>query len=244
MIRFLPYLFVLVAFTAAPVLAAQDLIKKDIVVGSGAEAAPDARVRVHYTGWLMDGTKFDSSVDRGEPFTFTLGAREVIGGWDQGVAGMRVGGKRKLIIPPHLGYGARGAGGVIPPNATLIFEIELLGFADSAFRNIDNAELGELLAQGTKIVDIRTPPEWKETGVIKGSKRLTAFDEQRRFNKAFPADLAAFAKKDEAIILICRTGNRTSMIARALAEQAGYTGIINVKDGIKRWIDEGNPVVK
>ena len=105
----------------------------DSVAGTGTEARPGRMVRVHYTGWLYDarkddkrGTKFDSSKDRGEPFEFSLGAREVIPGWDEGVAGMKVGGKRVLTIPPDMGYGARGAGGVIPPNATLVFEVELL----------------------------------------------------------------------------------------------------------------------
>ena len=99
----------------------------DLKVGTGAPAQAGQTVSVHYTGWLESGKKFDSSVDRGQPFSFPLGAGRVIKGWDEGVQGMKVGGKRKLIIPSNLGYGARGAGGVIPPNATLIFEVELLG---------------------------------------------------------------------------------------------------------------------
>jgi len=99
----------------------------DLEMGSGAVAQPGQQAKVHYTGWLSSGQKFDSSLDRREPFEFVLGAGQVIKGWDEGVAGMKVGGKRKLVIPPGLGYGARGAGGVIPPNAELIFEVELLG---------------------------------------------------------------------------------------------------------------------
>jgi len=98
----------------------------DITVGGGATATAGKTVKVHYTGWLTNGKKFDSSVDRGQPFSFPLGGGQVIKGWDEGVAGMKVGGKRQLHIPPDLGYGARGAGGVIPPNATLIFDVELL----------------------------------------------------------------------------------------------------------------------
>jgi FKBP-type peptidyl-prolyl cis-trans isomerase FkpA len=109
------------------------LIIKDTVVGNGREAEAGFNVTVHYTGWLYDpskpdgkGSKFDSSVERHEPFVFFLGGGQVIQGWDQGFAGMKVGGKRTLIIPPDMGYGAYGAGGVIPPNATLIFDVELL----------------------------------------------------------------------------------------------------------------------
>jgi FKBP-type peptidyl-prolyl cis-trans isomerase len=100
---------------------------EDLKVGTGDEATPGHKVTVHYTGWLTNGTKFDSSVDRGKPFDFMLGAHQVIAGWDEGVKGMKVGGKRKLTIPPEMGYGDRGAGNVIPPGSTLVFEVELLG---------------------------------------------------------------------------------------------------------------------
>jgi len=122
---------------AMPVHAAETKVNKmmttdsglkyvDVVVGKGASPTSGKQVKVHYTGTLENGTKFDSSVDRKKPFSFVIGIGQVIKGWDEGVMGMKVGGKRKLVIPANLGYGARGAGGVIPPNATLLFDVELL----------------------------------------------------------------------------------------------------------------------
>jgi FKBP-type peptidyl-prolyl cis-trans isomerase FkpA len=113
-------------------VTASGLQFEELTIGEGEQAAAGQHVTVHYTGWLQNadgsaGTKFDSSKDRNDPFQFPLGAGHVIKGWDEGVQGMKVGGSRKLIIPAALGYGARGAGGVIPPNATLIFEVEILG---------------------------------------------------------------------------------------------------------------------
>lgn len=116
-----------IAFIVSQMSSKGGLKVEDIKVGDGAAAVVGKKVTVHYTGWLTNGTKFDSSLDRGDPFHFNLGAGQVIKGWDQGVEGMKTGGKRKLTIPSELGYGEQGAGAVIPPGATLIFEVELLG---------------------------------------------------------------------------------------------------------------------
>ncbi|TCV86776.1 FKBP-type peptidyl-prolyl cis-trans isomerase [Sulfurirhabdus autotrophica] len=113
----------------AEITTESGLIYDDVTEGQGEVAKAGQRVTVHYTGWLTNGTKFDSSKDRNDPFVFSLGGGQVIRGWDEGVQGMKIGGVRKLTIPAELGYGARGAGGVIPPGATLVFEVELLGVA-------------------------------------------------------------------------------------------------------------------
>lgn len=215
-----------------------------LVVGDGAVAVRHSKVTVHYAGWLMDGTKFDSSLDRGKPIEFTLGASQVIPGWDIGVEGMKVGGKRRLIIPPELGYGKRGAGGVIPPNATLKFEVALLSLTPPKYTNIDNLALKALLESGTKIVDIRRQDEWDKTGVVEGSQRLTAFDGKGNFIRSFPESLRKIAGPADDVILICRTGNRSAVLANMLVEQAGYTKVYNVTDGIVKWIADKNPIVK
>ena len=217
---------------------------QDQVVGNGDEATPYSEVTVHYTGRLENGEKFDSSLDRGQPFVFKIGAGQVIPGWERGVRGMKVGGKRTLIIPPKLAYGQRGAGGVIPPNATLTFDIELLAVAAPAFENIGNEKLKLLLDQGVTIVDVRRADEWNSTGVIKGSKRLTAFNGQGRFVRSFIDDLAKITAKDKPVILICRVGNRSVRLANFLSDKLGYTNIYNVTDGIVGWVDGKNPVVQ
>ncbi|MCC2113433.1 MAG: FKBP-type peptidyl-prolyl cis-trans isomerase, partial [Hyphomicrobiales bacterium] len=226
----------LFAFAAAGAAFAGDLQIKDVEVGDGAEAVAGKEVFVHYTGWLVDGTKFDSSLDRGKPFSFMLGEGDVIPGWDQGVAGMKVGGKRELVIPPELAYGPEGAAGVIPPNATLKFEVSLVDVAEPKFTNVDNNQLAGLLQRGVKIVDIRRPEEWQGTGVIEGSKLITFFDKSGRINPDFMKEFAEIAGPDDEVILICRTGNRTAAVSKFLSERLEYKKINNVKDGITRWI--------
>jgi len=217
---------------------------EDLEKGEGPTAVRHSKVAVHYSGWLKDGTKFDSSLDRGKPFEFTLGAGQVIPGWDLGIEGMKVGGKRQLIIPPELGYGKKGAGSVIPPNATLKFEVSLLSLTPPKYSNIDDSALKDLLKRGAKIIDIRRQDEWDQTGVIEGSHRLTAFDAKGSFVRSFPESLSRISTPDEEVIVICSTGNRSSVLANMLVEQAGYTKVYNVKDGITTWLKNGNPVVK
>jgi rhodanese-related sulfurtransferase len=217
---------------------------RDIAEGDGAKAARNHTVVVHYTGWLEDGTQFDSSRDRDTPFPLVLGLGQVIPGWETGLDGMRVGGKRELIIPPELAYGPAGAGSVIPPNATLRFEVELLAVQPPPFAELDNVRLKELMDEGVTVIDVRRPDEWRETGVVEGSHLLTAFDDRGDFVRSFPADLQNLVKQDEPVVIICRVGNRTGLLARAMAQQAGYTKVYNVTDGITAWIAEGRPVKK
>ena len=216
------------------------IIKK----GSGEKAIRHSRVSVHYTGWLSNGKKFDSSLDRGEVFEFTIGAGQVIPGWDLGVRGMRVGGKRELIVPPEFGYGSRGAGDAIPPNSTLKFEITLLSVVLPKYTNIDSNGLKKLLSKGIKPIDIRRRDEWENTGIISGSQKITAFDSRGRFIRTFPAGIKQIAARDAPLVLICRSGDRSSAIANMRAEHAGYMQVYNLTGGIVGWLADGNSVVK
>tara|TARA_E500000318_G_scaffold29852_1_gene29738 strand:- start:3911 stop:4660 length:750 start_codon:yes stop_codon:yes gene_type:complete len=216
----------------------------DMVRGTGATAIENASVTVHYTGWLLDGTKFDSSHDRNQPFTFTLGAGRVIEGWDLGVVGMKVGGTRELLIPSKLAYGARGAGGVIPPNAPLRFEVELISVSAPKFKAIGNDELKSLMQRGVTVLDIRRPEEWAETGTIKGVERLTAFNKNGQFVPGFPDALGKLVDKDVEVVLICRSGRRSLALARAMVDQAGYMKVYTHATGMNDWIEASNPVEK
>ena len=210
--------------------------------GSGAEAANGMSVAVHYTGKLTDGTKFDSSLDRGTPFSFTLGQGRVIKGWDQGVLGMKVGEKRTLTIPSELGYGSAGAGASIPPNATLIFDIELLDVQmPIVLGQSTPTEFIELQKDGYIVIDIRREEEWIETGIIEGAETITAFTESGQLHKDFQEKFFSLAKGPETpILLYCRTGNRTEMLGNALIDQVGLKNVYHLTDGIVEWKKSGN----
>ena len=224
------FLAIMALFTGNLAISSENELKITInKEGSGDRAEIGMSVSVHYTGKLEDGTVFDSSVPRGQPFTFTLGAGQVIKGWDLGVEGMTIGEKRNLVIPPHLGYGIRGAGATIPPNATLIFDVELLEVTmPITLGELSPQEFIEAQENGGVVIDIRREEEWKETGIIKGSQTITAFTKNGKIHPDFPKKFFDLIDDiDVPILLYCRTGNRTGILGKALIDQIGQT---NVKD--------------
>ncbi|MGM0552652.1 MAG: FKBP-type peptidyl-prolyl cis-trans isomerase [Pseudomonadota bacterium] len=215
---------------------------RDIESGTGPEITRHDTAIVHYTGTLADGKQFDSSRDSGRPLVLTIGSGQTIPGFEQAVTGMREGGRREVVIPPELAYGERGAGNIIPPNATLTFDLEVVEVRRAPFHALDNEGLAEKLDEGVTVVDIRRPDEWAETGVIEGSHRLTAFDERGDLVADFGSRLTELVDPDDEVVLICRVGNRTGALARALSEGLDYSQVYNVTDGIMAWLDAGRPV--
>ena len=213
--------------------------------GSGDSAETGMSVSVHYTGKLEDGTVFDSSIPRGQPFTFTLGAGQVIKGWDLGVEGMKLGEKRSLVIPPHLGYGIRGAGATIPPNATLIFDIELLEVTmPITLRDLSPNDFIDAQENGGIVIDIRREEEWKETGILQGSNTITAFTKDGNIHPDFPKKFFDLINDiDVPILLYCRTGNRTGILGQALIDQVGQTNVSHLSEGIVGWKKQGHPTI-
>jgi rhodanese-related sulfurtransferase len=241
--RFLAFLTVFL-FLEVSVNAA-NLSFEVIAEGGGETAKYGMQVSVHYQGRLTDGTVFDDSQKRGTPFSFTLGSGQVIPGWEQGVAGMKIGEKRVLTIPPELGYGAAGAGGVIPPNATLVFDVELVAVAiPPKLGDATAADLKAAQKEGVVVIDIRRAEEWAETGIIKGAYTITAFTQSGQLHPEFQAKFTAIVPTpDTPVMLYCRTGNRTGIIGNTLVSQLGYSDVSHLSEGIVGWTAGGAPVV-
>ena len=224
---------------------AADLSFTVIAEGAGETAQSGMQVSVHYQGRLTDGTIFDDSQKRGTPFSFTLGRGQVIPGWEQGIAGMKIGEKRVLTIPPELGYGKAGAGGVIPPNATLVFDVELIAvMTPPKLVDAKPADLKAAQKKGAVVIDIRRAEEWAETGIIKGAHTITAFTQSGQLHPEFQTKFTAIVTTpDTPVMLYCRTGNRTGIIGNALVSQLGYRDVTHLTDGIVGWTAGGAPVV-
>ena len=241
---FLISLFVLSLFSLNSF--ATELKIERLQKGNGNKATIGKRVTVHYTGSLAHGKVFDDSRKRETPLSFELGAGQVIKGWEKGVQGMEIGEIRKLTIPPNLAYGIKGAGNIIPPNATLVFEIELLNISEPLkLGQMSPRTFLKAIESKAVVIDIRRQEEWVQTGIIAGAKTITAFKKNGAihpdFQKLF---FAAVPTKDTKILLYCRTGNRTTSIGNALIHQLGYTNVSHLNTGIHGWIRKGYKVHK
>ena len=222
-----------------------DLKTETIIQGSGSKAELGMRVQVHYTGKLDDGTVFDSSVPRGEPFVFTLGQRQVIQGWEEGILGMLVGETRILTIPPALAYGSSGAGDIIPPNATLIFDVQLLATSwPPSLKELTTEQLLDAQKSGSVIIDIRSSNEWAETGIIAGAETITAFSADGNLHGDFRKKFFSLIKsKDTPIVLYCRSGNRSKRLGNVLVNQGNYTNVSHLSKGIIGWQKDGKNTI-
>ena len=216
----------------------------NIVEGEGTEIINHSKIQVHYTGKLQDGTKFDSSYDRGQPFSFQIGLKEVIEGWEIGLMGMKVGGKRTLIIPPELAYGDRGAGDLIPPNATLTFDIEIVAVKHPGYGLIKADDIKRLKEDGYKFIDIRTEKERENTGIISGSLEITAFDIYGNFVPEFMKTFRDLVELDDNIVFISNEGEIASMLANGFVEQLNATNMYALKGGIQQLIKENYKLEK
>ena len=216
----------------------------NIIEGEGAEIIKHSKIQVHYTGKLQDGTKFDSSYDRGEPFSFQIGLRQVIEGWETGLMGMKVGGKRTLIIPPELAYGERGAGDLIPPNATLTFDVELVAVQDPGYGFVKAEEIKVLQDDDYKFIDIRTKKDRDNTGIIPGSLEITAFDIYGNFVPEFMETFRELVSLEDNIVFISNDGEIASMLANGFVEQLNATNMYALKGGIQQLIKENYKLLK
>lgn len=236
----------IVSFGVKPQISeASGLESQVLMEGEGSPAQIGNQVAVHYTGKLSDGTVFDSSLDRNKPFVFTLGKGEVIKGWDEGIKGMKVGEKRQLTIPPELAYGATGAGNVIPPNAVLVFEVELLKVSSPPkLMHATSSQLLDAQKSDKIIIDIRRTEEWLETGIIEGAKTITAFTESGQLHPEFQSKFMSLVSNlDTPVFLYCRTGNRTGSLGNALVNQVGFSNVTHLEAGIVGWKKDGLPTV-
>jgi rhodanese-related sulfurtransferase len=238
-------LSILAFFMIGKMAMAGELHIKIVTEGDGVIAEFGKQVTVHYEGRLLDSTVFDASKPRGHPLSFVIGAGQVIQGWERGVEGMKVGEVRQLTIPPELGYGSAGVSDVIPPNATLVFDIELLSVDTPAtLGQADSNDLLKAKKDGTIIVDIRRKDEWQQTGIIAGAKTVTAFQENGSLHPDFQQKfMSLVSSPDTPVMLYCRTGNRTTNLGRALIEKLGFTEITHLTKGITGWAKDGHQTV-
>jgi len=203
--------------------------------GEGVSIVNHSKIKVHYKGFLENGTVFDSSYKRKKPFQFQIGTKQVIEGWEIGLIGMKLGGKRTFIVPPELAYGKKGAGSIIPPNSKLIFEIEIIDVKPPSYKLIKAIELKKKQEKGFVVIDIRSKKEWEETGTIPGSLKMTAFDKNGKFLKDFLKSFQSSFTTSDHIIFVSDNGDISSILANGFVEQLGAKNMYSLEGGIKSY---------
>lgn len=211
--------------------------------GIGAEISNHYKITAHYIGSLEDGTIFDDSYKRNIPIKFQVGLRQIIPGWELGIVGMKKGGRRKIKIPPSLGYGKKGVVNKIPSNATLIFDIEIINIESPSYKIIEPTEL-LIQKDNFVIVDIRSTKEQLDTGIIDGSYKITAFNERGNLKSNFLKNYKSIIKNNDPVVLISDKGEVSTILANGLIENLGMKNIFSLKGGIRKWIDLGNKIIK
>ena len=212
--------------------------------GNGIKILNHYKVKVNYRGLLENGTEFDSSFKRNEPFIFQIGIRQVILGWEEGLMGMKVGGKRTIKIPPSLAYGSTGAGELIAPNSTLIFEIEILDATPPLYEQLLSSDLENKIIEGFILIDIRSPDQIKSSGIIEGSLTINAFDSKGNFIPKFISKFKESTTAGDPVVFISKEGKNSDIIANGFVEQLGLTNIYSLAGGIQNWIKEGRELIK
>jgi len=235
---------IIILFFLSKITLANSVTVTNNIEGEGTEILLHSKILVHYTGKLEDGTVFDSSYDRGQPFSFQIGLRQVIEGWEQGLLGMKVGGKRTIFIPSALGYGDRGAGDLIPPNANLIFDVEIIDVQMPNYKQVVSNEIEKMLQDNYKFIDIRTKKERENTGVIQGSLEITAFDIYGKFVPEFMKTFQDLVDLNDYIVFVSNEGEISSILANGFAEKLGAKNMHSLKGGIQQLLKENYQLIK
>ena len=220
------------------------------VYGLGDKIKNHYKISVHYIGTLQEGTEFENSYKRNQPLEFQIGLRQVIPGWEIALMGMQVGGKKKFKVPPSLAYGNSGAGDLIPPNSSLIFDVEIINIKPPGYIEINSEQLLSLqkdklfllMVNKFILIDIRTKKEWELTGVIKGSYRISAFDSKGNLNPNFLKMYKKNVKENDYVVFISDKGEVSSILANGFIENLGMKNIYSLKGGIQEWIIKGNEI--
>ena len=218
------------------------------IPGSGISIKNHYKITVHYIGILEDGTEFDNSYKRNQPFEFQYGLRQVIEGWETGLKEMQIGGKRKIKIPPNLAYGEKGVKNIIPSNSFLIFDIEILNIQSHQYILIDHYSLKDILNEkiiqisniNFILIDIRTKKQILEDKIIKGSYHIEAFDKNGNMNKNFIKEFKMLTNKSDHIVLISQDGEFSSILANGLVEKLGVQNVYSLRGGINQWKENDN----